>query len=461
LRPFVEFFLTPVLTPDRFAITKLTPARVNEQASLTPTNRCYLDVSIMTDSKVPNPFSKPREDFPLYPHRTGRWAKRVRGKIKYFGKCAEDPKGEAALLLWLDQKDDLLAGRTPRAGREGLTIADLCDQFLQAKDKALQASEITPRTRRDYEETTDRIVAQFGKHRLVSDLASDDFETLRSTIAKTRGPVALGNEIQRVRSVFKFAYDNNLIVQPVRYGSRFKRPSRKVLRLQRAKTGPKMFEAADVRKLIAGATSQLKAMILLAVNCGFGNNDCGTLPQRSLDLDGGWIAFSRPKTGINRRCPLWQETVEALKDVLARRKEPKDESHAGLVFVTKAGGSFSKATDDNPIAKEFAKLAKAQGLQQQGRGFYALRHTFRTIAGGAKDLEATRALMGHVNEHVEDSYIHFQDDARLRAVTDHVDAAGAKAKAKPAEGRSKKPATSKRSRTAVAEAGSPLLRIVG
>ena len=116
----------------------------------------------MTDSKVPNPFSKPRVDFPLYPHRTGRWAKRVRGQIKYFGKCADDSKGEAALLQWLDQKDDLLAGRTPRAGRERLTIADRCEQFLQAKDRALESSEITQRTRRDSEETTDRIVAQFG-----------------------------------------------------------------------------------------------------------------------------------------------------------------------------------------------------------------------------------------------------------------------------------------------------------
>jgi hypothetical protein len=39
----------------------------------------------------------------------GYWAKKVRGKRHYFDEVATDPKGEAALDLRLDQKDDLLA----------------------------------------------------------------------------------------------------------------------------------------------------------------------------------------------------------------------------------------------------------------------------------------------------------------------------------------------------------------
>src|SRR4051812_47282572 len=94
--------------------------------------------------------AKPRPDFPLFPHRNGRWAKKVRGKFCYFGRWSDDTKGEAAVQLWLDQKDALLAGRTPRTTTDGLSVGDLCNHFTQAKEQQRDAGDITARMYADY-----------------------------------------------------------------------------------------------------------------------------------------------------------------------------------------------------------------------------------------------------------------------------------------------------------------------
>ena len=47
-------------------------------------------------------------DFPPTPNlKNGPWCRKVRGVVHYFGRIADDPKGEAALNLWNEQKDDL------------------------------------------------------------------------------------------------------------------------------------------------------------------------------------------------------------------------------------------------------------------------------------------------------------------------------------------------------------------
>lgn len=40
-----------------------------------------------------------------------------------------------------------------------------------------------------------------------------------------------------------------------------------------------MFEAAELRRIIAAAKQPLGAMVLVGINCGFGNSDCATLPK--------------------------------------------------------------------------------------------------------------------------------------------------------------------------------------
>jgi integrase len=369
-----------------------------------------------TPTPAPRKPAKPYADFPLTPHPSGRWCKKIRGKLHYFGPLA-DP--DAALAKYLAERDDLHAGRTPREPAEALTVYTLCGKFLTTKKRLLDAGELSPRSFADYAAVCKRLIKSFGKGRLVSDLRPDDFERLRAVIAKKWGPVRLGNEITRVRTVFNYGFKGGLLDRPMVLGEGFKVPSKRMLRTHRAARGPKMFEADEIRQMLAAAGPAMRAMILLGVNCGFGNADCGTLPLAALDLDGGWVNYHRPKTGISRRCLLWPETVAALREWQARRPEPKDPADAGLVFVTKYGHSWAKDTADSPITKETRKLLDAVGINGH-RNFYALRHTFETVGGEAKDQAAVDAIMGHARDDMASVYRERISDERLREVTVHV-----------------------------------------
>ena len=181
-----------------------------------------------------------------------------------------------------------------------------------------------------------------------------------------------------------------------------------------------MFERDEMRALLSAAPLQLRAMILLGVNCGFGNADCGTLPITALDLDNGMIDYSRPKTGILRRCPLWKETVEALGAALATRPTPRSDDDRGLVFITKYRTRWAKENSSSPLSAEFRKLLCELMLHHRGRGFYALRHVFETIGGESRDQVAVNLIMGHADSSMAAAYRERVSDDRLRDVTNHV-----------------------------------------
>ncbi len=385
--------------------------------------------------------TKPYATFPLFPHATKRWAKKINGKMHYFGPWDNPTK---ALAKYQEQKDDLYAGLKPRSKTPGLMIKDLCNRFLTAKRHLLDTRELSPRTFKDHHKVCDRIVTTLGNTRLVTDLDSEDFEGLRKALAKTLAPLALGVEIQRVRSVFKYGYDATLIPAPIRFGPGFKKPSRKVLRAVRKKKGKKLLPAADIKAPMADTSIQMKAMILLALNAALGNHDVSQLDIPHVDLKQGWIDFPRPKTGMDRRVPLWPETVKAIKAVIAKRPKVKDEADVNALFLTRCGERWVRNRDTLPalptpnggpdeelstggvwidsVGLVFGKLLRKLELKKEGINFYTLRHVFETVAGATKDQAAVDSIMGHVAdaEDMGDRYREEIEDDRLKAVTDHV-----------------------------------------
>ena len=128
---------------------------------------CQPQVSERTNVTSTGKPDKPRKDFPLYAHSSGRWAKKVRGETRFFGPW-DDP--QEALNKWLDQKDDLLAGRESRKTGEGLAVCSLVNQFLKSKEALVENGELTRRHWEDCKRAGIKLVKAVGRNRLVVDL---------------------------------------------------------------------------------------------------------------------------------------------------------------------------------------------------------------------------------------------------------------------------------------------------
>jgi integrase len=374
--------------------------------------------------------AKPYPEFPLTAHPSGQWCKKHQGRQYYFGSLDD---WESAFQKYEHEWPWIIAGKTPPpiGTGDGLRVADLCNKFLNLKRNRMESGELSAHSFAKYYETCELVVKHLGKHRRVDNLRPDDFEKFRAKLAKGCGVVTLKSKINRCSVVFKFAFDQRLIDRSVEYGRSFDRPSAKMLRQARNESGPRMFEAEELRRILDAADPIMRAMVLLGLNCGFGNTDVATLPQSAVDLDKGWVDFPRPKTAVQRRIPLWQETVDALRDALAKRAEPKDPADENLCFVTVRGTRFvrvqeSKRTEGrfvtiNSLARRFESLLKRLGINgRKGLGFYALRHGFETIGGESKDQVAVYAIMGHVDSSMAGVYRERISDERLKPVTETV-----------------------------------------
>ena len=380
---------------------------------------------------------KPYAGFPLTPHRgSGQWCKKVRGKLYYFGPLGD---WRRALEEYQRVRDDLQAGRAPRPATDGLKVRDLLNRFLTEKEAQVESGELSPRSWDAYRRACARIAKHVGTGRALASLAPEDFAAFRAALAKGRGPVTLGNYVRHCRVVFKYAHDEGLVDRPLIRGRQFRPPSRSVIRRDRQKQGPKLFSSGECLDLLRGADLQLRAMILLGLNCGFGNTDCGDLTRSALDLDRGRLDFPRPKTGIERKAALWPETVDVLRLALEERRVPRDPADADLVFVTRKGRRFArcevtpgggtKTTD--AVGQAFGKARAAAGLEP-GRGFYCLRRTFRTHADAALDQPAADLIMGHADESMAAIYRQRIGWDRLEAVAAVVRAAVFEARDRPA-----------------------------
>lgn len=362
---------------------------------------------------------KPSPDFPLYAHASGKWAKKVGGKLRYFGVWSDPDGALKEYQRWRGEYDartktPTLAELRKRLPRKfELPLGEAVNLFLADKQAHADRGEISHRTCREHRDTCQRLVSFLGDQKIASEISPADFAAFRDHRAKTLNLVSLGNEVTRVKTLFRWLHASRHLQHPANFGPSFRKPSARLLRRHRREQGKKLFSAMDVTKLIHEAGTHLRAMIYLGINCGFGPNDCCQLPFNAVDLEAGWIDFPRPKTEVDRLCPLWPETVKALRLSLDARSLLSD-SLSPMFFLD---GGKPWRNDQAQLSKYFTAVRR-RALPDGG--FYWLRHTFETVAGGAKDQVAVNAIMGHVDNSMAAVYREEISPLRLKAASDHV-----------------------------------------
>jgi hypothetical protein len=88
----------------------------------------------------PSKPQKPRSDFPLFPHNNGKWAKKINGVMKYFGRWA-NPEGAEAEYLAFAELNSHDAISIPSGGTEEKRIPRQASSAKPSKPRpALRAN---------------------------------------------------------------------------------------------------------------------------------------------------------------------------------------------------------------------------------------------------------------------------------------------------------------------------------
>lgn len=381
---------------------------------------------------------KRNSDCPLFLHRNGQWAKKVRGRFHYFGTDKDE-----ALAKWADEKDHLLAGKKPRRRSGEATLEELVNVYLDHRQRMVDAAEIVDRSLQDDVATLRRVVQIMGKTCYPAFWEPVDFEELKSELAKPikrttplkggvvigkqvsrRSPNTVAGDIRRIKAFLNYSYNKKSIPPPM-YGMEFQGPSNKAKARLQAKAGRRDISATDLRAIIGQCTLGFKPLVLLGINGGIGNKDIANMALHqlpNLEATTVWLELPRLKTGIPRRTLLWPQTVEALKAYMEKRPTAR-KGHSDLVFLTKYGLPWLRESGSDrkdAISASFLTYARNAGVE--GHSFYDLRRTFLTIAEETLDFPAVQALMGHKPPKSDMSGVYRQhiSDARLKNVTDHV-----------------------------------------
>jgi len=290
-----------------------------------------------------------------------------------------------------------------------ITIKELANRFIAAQ----RANWRNPKeTLKCYKDWLGRFIKDHPRLK-VANFTVEKFARWKLSLKEREySPESINHYLSAVRAMVVFAEETDLIE---------KAPKLRRIKNERIpQTGSKekpLYTLDELQKLLESADLKLKAMIMLALNCGFGPKDLQDLTWD--DIEGERITLPRSKTGVCQTYLLWPETKKLLDEIQQQRamlitkmaKRKVQHSDYGHVFVTR----FWKLWSKDAVAEQFRKLCNKTNVQCYG--FYRLRHCASTAMSLVATPHVHRKFMRHSQLQQQVTYTHTPDAEVDKAIT--------------------------------------------
>lgn len=172
-----------------------------------------------------------------------------------------------------------------------MTLKELCDLYLQYQYLKVQANALTARHHNEQIASLKKLMSFLGQARKIGEISTLDLQSYRRKLQKAYSTAHRMNlHISIMKAMFHWAMKNDVLnsipnIDAVSRG--------KIVHKQR-----QTFSPEDIRQLLGAADIQMRAMIWLGLNCGFGCTDCAELKWNNLDFVNGRVELARKKLGF-------------------------------------------------------------------------------------------------------------------------------------------------------------------
>ena len=189
-----------------------------------------------------------------------------------------------------------------------MALKSLYNIYLQHQQAKAASVEITIRHYVDQISCLKKFMSFIGQHCKINEISTLDLQNYKRKLKRAYNSAHRMNlHMSIMKAVFHWARKNDILDYIPNIDSV---SCVKIIHKHRH-----VFTSEEIHRLINFANVQMKAMIWLGLNCGFGYTDCAELKWSELDLVNGRIKLAMKKTGVSRDIPLRPETIQSLENI--------------------------------------------------------------------------------------------------------------------------------------------------